>query len=844
MTDALSWVDEFFVGEQGPPGADGIDGEDGAGVGTGDISTDISAVVGINGVALTTADTLGDGEVWLKRGGGSTLRSGRPCPEGWFDPRDYGAAMNGNEEAATDDRAAFQAMLDDMPITGGHVHMSGFAWISDTVKISKAVHFHGIGGGGGQSSVFHSGFRCAPGKSAIRIYGADASDDGNTAALHNIGQLDIESQILVHASAGGSSIGRGIYLEASNTDVRLGDCRIAAAAANPDFYYRATAITAHAGRGPGVISGTPAWPLIAGATVTDNGITWTTEKFPVLHLEDHDYGLGDVVYAIADNRYLFTCSNDGHSDVSRPAGLAGGDTAGGLVLGDVITDGSVEWTVTTAAGVIAGAGNGQISDLHISGFTGPALYVAGGPGQYVEGGTSDVNGERISRVFAEYCGLGVYLVGDNCNGWMLDGLFAINLGMLQPTPNLALAADYQGLGGHCVHDRSEASGLLQNMYIQTSTGRPVLKTHTGRLAVVSCFSELLVPSINSSGMAWTIGGNVFWTTASQALVLDSQLYGRGIVESDNTGGSYLSATLSKQDGKGIYGFKARDVSADPDAWSLRYGDAVTPTGFWGLVHGVQANRCAYMLSDAESGSDPCPGWLSFPQGYFIGSTLATMLFRGARSAYIDQGLRAGARKVGDLFESSTSSLVCTSTGYKGSPWSAAEQVSAGYEPWGIPATIIEPTANTTAAAGGEQVWKCTTDGLTHASVQPTWIPGNSPITDGTAVWTYLGTTPSHVERLNDGTRPAVVVAAYAINWALADTFSKTLGAGAQVFTFSNAVDGQTIRVAVTGATSTLTWPTVKWPGGVSPVQTTAGLDIYTFTKVGSTIFGTVAQAMA
>ncbi len=95
-----------------------------------------------------------------------------------------------------------------------------------------------------------------------------------------------------------------------------------------------------------------------------------------------------------------------------------------------------------------------------------------------------------------------------------------------------------------------------------------------------------------------------------------------------------------------------------------------------------------------------------------------------------------------------------------------------------------------------------------------------------------------------GNGPSVAVAAYAIDWSLANVFSKTLGAGAQVFTFLNATDGQVIVVEVTGATSTLTWPTVKWPAGTPPTQTTAGTDIYTFVKVGTTIFGSVVQAMA
>jgi hypothetical protein len=93
--------------------------------------------------------------------------------------------------------------------------------------------------------------------------------------------------------------------------------------------------------------------------------------------------------------------------------------------------------------------------------------------------------------------------------------------------------------------------------------------------------------------------------------------------------------------------------------------------------------------------------------------------------------------------------------------------------------------------------------------------------------------------------PTVAVAAMAIDWTPGDVFSKTLAAGgANTFTFANATDGQTIVVALTGAASTVTWPTVKWAGGVAPTQTASGTDIYTFIKIGAVIYGSALQAMA
>ncbi len=99
------------------------------------------------------------------------------------------------------------------------------------------------------------------------------------------------------------------------------------------------------------------------------------------------------------------------------------------------------------------------------------------------------------------------------------------------------------------------------------------------------------------------------------------------------------------------------------------------------------------------------------------------------------------------------------------------------------------------------------------------------------------------ETIVNARRPSVAVSAYEIDWSAGDVFTKTLGAGAQVFTFANAADGMSINVIVTGSASTLTWPTVTWlNGGVSPTQTASGTDVYTFIKAGSTIYGNQAPA--
>ncbi len=109
----------------------------------------------------------------------------------------------------------------------------------------------------------------------------------------------------------------------------------------------------------------------------------------------------------------------------------------------------------------------------------------------------------------------------------------------------------------------------------------------------------------------------------------------------------------------------------------------------------------------------------------------------------------------------------------------------------------------------------------------------------------IDATLNTITGLGNANYPASVApAAFAINWTAGNVFTKTLSAGANTFTFSNAADGASIVVVVTGAASTLTWPTVKWAGGVAPTQTASGIDVYTFVQAGSTIYGSVIQAMA
>ena len=95
-----------------------------------------------------------------------------------------------------------------------------------------------------------------------------------------------------------------------------------------------------------------------------------------------------------------------------------------------------------------------------------------------------------------------------------------------------------------------------------------------------------------------------------------------------------------------------------------------------------------------------------------------------------------------------------------------------------------------------------------------------------------------------GQPPSVVLSSTVIDWSVAGAYSQTLSANT-TFSFVNNTDGVSIAVILTNTASnyTVTWPAgIKWSGGSAPTQTVgAKSDAYTFTQVGSVIYGIADQ---
>jgi hypothetical protein len=116
-----------------------------------------------------------------------------------------------------------------------------------------------------------------------------------------------------------------------------------------------------------------------------------------------------------------------------------------------------------------------------------------------------------------------------------------------------------------------------------------------------------------------------------------------------------------------------------------------------------------------------------------------------------------------------------------------------------------------------------------------------------SLYTYNGSTWDSYVKEAQVTPATGILYGTLIDWNELKTkgglYVKTLSTNT-TFTFSNMTAGQVINVRLTNTASnwSVTWPTVKWPGGVTPTMTTgAKSDIYSFFYDGTNIFGASVQ---
>jgi hypothetical protein len=122
------------------------------------------------------------------------------------------------------------------------------------------------------------------------------------------------------------------------------------------------------------------------------------------------------------------------------------------------------------------------------------------------------------------------------------------------------------------------------------------------------------------------------------------------------------------------------------------------------------------------------------------------------------------------------------------------------------------------------------------------VTGTSTLTGNVTVGGSVTSSKASISGYSSLTESANAVT---IDWSAANTFALTLNGNLNTVTFSNAVSGEVITIAVTNTASnyTVTWGnSIKWVGASQPVQTVgAHTDVWTIIDVGGTFYGSVVQ---
>ncbi len=561
------------------------------------------------------------------------------------------------------------------------------------------------------------------------------------------------------------------------------------------------------------------------------------------------YDVGDIVIPAQWSKwgYAFKCTNAGTSGTDdsffpgrnmqegRPSIVAEGTT---------YNDNGVEWTLIYAHGIDIRATSVSLENVYIFGFAGNGINVTADVGVVGAGGA---NLFCITRpVISAVGGHGICVDGNDVNVSKIDSPNILDCGgfgmMLNPALGLyvvnAHVRDPQG-GFAYWFDRCTVDAV----YAEGGAG----PTHCGNYAEVRNATAGSGPwdgFTDAAREVWTTGDTISLHDIRRPTVPNGYYYvalGSGTTHA-TTEPTWPTRAGSVVDDNGISWLR----------WGI-YGDLTDPvdiawggsSGATGIIRGGGQER------NVTCSPSPAAG------GYRVSTTLAPF---GSGSGYVIQQYQSAGGAGGvdpngcqvdlkwDAADSVWQWLVQDTYtpmffGMYGTlirPGLLGCPQGVGLGSAGLPTTNSYPKALSAnrAPTGGEGPY-----------LQGDFVLNNSPSAGAVFGWrcTVSG-TPGTWEAEYTSVTPlsagAQAISALAVDWSLSGVYTKTLAAGGNTFTFSNATDGQTIIVILTGAASTVSWPSVKWSGGVAPTQTASGTDVYTFVKAGSTIYGSVVQAMA
>jgi hypothetical protein len=364
------------------------------------VGVDIARVQGIKGVAIETADTLGVGEVWKKRG--SKLRAGKVASPGHFCPDDYGAVGDGS----TPDDAAFTAMFAAMntaaivygAAASGSVQLSDnkVYYFEENLVIERGLSIDGVGGASVNATT-SSRLKFAPGK-CIWFKGNAGYDRGgsNGASMFRVGlEFQAVPSIAAYAHSHAYAAGDLIYLPhdhqfvyecltAGTTSARPAAAWLPSHAyvagdlvtpTVPDGHVYTVLVAADAGT-----SGATEpinWSFSPGSETTDGTVTWTEVPASAYFLDWADVALQPGVdIQHASTKWVAGATYEYNQVVRMPGvtasffwlgpqgGVPTSGTAGAIPLtadvqGTIISDGLLDWTCYDAVSFVTTDGTAK-----------------------------------------------------------------------------------------------------------------------------------------------------------------------------------------------------------------------------------------------------------------------------------------------------------------------------------------------------------------------------------------------------------------------------------------------------------------------------------------------------
>jgi hypothetical protein len=274
--------------------------------------------------------------------------------------------------------------------------------------------------------------------------------------------------------------------------------------------------------------------------------------------------------------------------------------------------------------------------------------------------------------------------------------------------------------------------------------------------------------------------------------------------------------------------------------------ALAGSALWDTTGNAQ--QAVTVLPDGTgTGTFNTPGitYYILPAGQTLDCRFGTLL--GAVTLSTPQTIGTGSSPTfAGLTVTGTSTLAAVSatTGTFSSTVSGAGITSLFASPPAIGSTTASTGAFTTLSASST----VSGTGFSTYLASPPAIGGTAPSTG--AFTTISVSSNANRGTTNQNLMPVTTADtesgnAVTINWASGNNHSITLNGNLNTVTFSNALDGQTLVVAITNTASnyTVTWGnSIKWVAGSQPTQTVgAHTDVWTIVDFSGTYYGNVVQ---